>query len=532
MKAPFAPPFLASEPRATALLSDGFRRKEAWRAEIQARGEQRVAPEVLAALQRQQRAFGSSAARQRNLEALSQPGTVAVVTGQQTGLFLGPLYTFYKAATAVVWARALEAETGARCVPVFWLQTEDHDFAEIAWCEVPPALRLTLPDSGERCSVAHRTLPQEVDALVAALSDALATQPFAAEILEPLREAYVPGRPVAQAFAMLLGAIFAEEGLVLLDPRCPEMARAAAPLYVAAIDRAGEIDAALLRRGAELDAAGLREQVNVRQGSPLVFFHGDAPDGPRRRLTGLARRVEHPEESGAAFEVDGGGQVARAELLQAARLSPLRLSCSALLRPLFQDALLPVAAYVGGPAELGYLAQVAPLYPLLGVRPALAAPRARFRLIDARTDALLRALLLSPAEVEATRDELIGRLGRRGREAPDDLARRLLDGLPDALAASAKKHPSLARAARRTQVSLEKAVTRFAARHARALAEEDRTLVERVDRLQGALFPGGIPQERVHSLPFYAAHFGLARLKAAVLGAIRPGDASVEDLRP
>ncbi len=529
MKAPFAPPFLASEPRATALLSDGFRRKEAWRAEVQARREQRVAAEVLAALERQQRALGPSPARERNVEALSQAGTVAVVSGQQTGLFLGPLYTFYKAATAVVWARALEAETGARCVPVFWLQTEDHDFAEIASCEVPPALRLTLPDAGARCSVAHRTLPQEVDPLVAALSDALAAQPFAAEILEPLREAYVPGRPVAQAFAMLLGAIFAEEGLVLLDPRCPEMARAASPLYVAAIERAGEIDAALLRRGAELDAAGLREQVNVRQGSPLVFFHGDSPDGPRRRLQ--EARAEHAEVA-ARFEIDGGGQVSRAELLQAARFSPLRLSCSALLRPLFQDALLPVAAYVGGPAELGYLAQVAPLYPLFGVRPALAVPRARFRLVDARTDALLRALLLSPAEVEVPREELIGRLGRRGREAPDDLARRLLAGLPEALAASAKKHPSLARAARRTQVSVEKAVARFAVRHARALAEEDRTLVDRADRLQAALFPGGVPQERVHSLPFYAAHFGLARLKAAVLGAIRPGEASVEDLRP
>src|SRR5689334_6661454 len=522
MKAPFAPPFLASEPRATALLSDGFRRKQAWRAEVEARSGQKVPAEVLEALAAQDRALPRSDARQRNLESLSRPGTVVVVTGQQTGLFLGPLYTFYKAATAVVWARALEEETGARCVPIFWLQTEDHDFAEIASCEVPPALRLTLPDSGARTSVAHRTLPKEVESLVAALSDALAAQPFAAEILEPLRAAYVPGRPVAQAFAMLLAAVFAEEGLLFLDPRCPEMARAASPLYTAALEQAHDIDAALMERGAALEAAGLREQVNVRQGSPLVFFHGEAPDGPRRRL----------QQDGAAFHVDGGGQVARAELLRAARHSPLLFSCSALLRPLFQDALLPVVAYVGGPAELGYLAQVAPLYPLLGVRPALAVPRARFRLIDARTDALLRALRLSPAEVEVPREELLGRLGRGGGEGPDALARRLLGGLPDALAASAKKHPSLARAAQRTQVSVERAVSRFAARHARALAEEDRALVERVDRLQAALFPGGVPQERVHSLPFHAAHFGLARLKAAVLGAIRPGEAMVQDLLP
>src|SRR4051812_14912308 len=117
MKAPFAPPFLASEPRATALLGDGFRRREAWRAEVRARAEQRIAPEVLAALAAQQQPLPKSEPRQRNLSALGEPGTVAVVTGQQAGLFLGPLYTFYKAATAIAWTRALEQETGARCVP-------------------------------------------------------------------------------------------------------------------------------------------------------------------------------------------------------------------------------------------------------------------------------------------------------------------------------------------------------------------------------------------------------------------------------
>jgi bacillithiol biosynthesis cysteine-adding enzyme BshC len=522
MKAPFAPPFLASEPRATALLDDGFRRREAWREEVRARREQRIPREVLAALAAQQQGLARSEARARNLAALSESGTVVVVTGQQVGLFLGPLYTFYKAATAIAWARAVEQETGARCVPVFWLQTEDHDFAEIAACAVPPALRLTLPDSGERCSVAHRRLPAEVPGLVEALADALSPQPFAAEILDGVRAAYEPGRPVARAFALLLASVFAEEGLVVLDPRCPELARAASPIYTAALERASEIDEALQRRGDELASAGLREQVNVRPGSPLVFFHGETPEGPRRRL----------QQEGSGFHIDGGGQVSREELLQAARAAPLRLSSSALLRPLFQDSLLPAVAYVGGPAELGYLAQIAPLYPLFGVRPALATPRARFRIVDARTDALLRALDLQPAEVEVPREALIERLGVKGREAPADLARRLLGGLPEILEASARKHPSLARAARRTRVSVEVALDRFAAQHARALAEEDRTLTDRIDRLQAALFPGGESQERVHSLPSYAAHHGLARLKSAVLSAIRPGETGVTDLRP
>src|SRR5437016_6099274 len=130
MKVPFAAPFLSGDPRATALLADGFARPEAWREEARARKSQRVAPELLDALAAQQARLAPSAARERHLAALARPGTLAVVSGQQAGLFLGPLYAFYKAASAVVWARAIERETSAPCVPIFWLQSEDHDLAE------------------------------------------------------------------------------------------------------------------------------------------------------------------------------------------------------------------------------------------------------------------------------------------------------------------------------------------------------------------------------------------------------------------
>ncbi len=523
MSVPFAGPFLAGEPRATALLDDGFRRVDAWRDEARARARQAVAPELLARVQ-----APDSEAGRRNLAALAEPGTVAVVTGQQVGLFLGPLYTFYKACSAIAWARAVERETGARCVPIFWLQTEDHDFAEIASCAVPPALQLALPPIESRGSVAHLAVPEEIEPLLARLSDALAPLPDAPLVLGILRRAWAPGRPLGQAFAAALLEIFAGEGLLVLDPRCIEVARRSSELYAAAIARAGEIDRALLQRGEELERAGLREQVNVRRGSPLVFFHGDRPEDARRRLT----------SRGDGYLLDGGGEISRAALLRVAREEPLRLSSSALLRPVVQDALLPVVAYVGGPAELGYLAQTAPLYSLLGVRPSLAAPRARFRLIDARSAARLAAVGLAPCDIEVPRDQLLSRLGSQ-RAPPIELARRFLGDLPALLAQSGAKHPGLARAARRTQLTVERAATRFAERHARLLAAQDEALLDRVDRLQAALFPGGAPQERVHSLPYYAARHGLAALKAAVLAAIQPGSAfsgdraaaGVQDLR-
>jgi bacillithiol biosynthesis cysteine-adding enzyme BshC len=502
MKAPFAPPFLAGEPRATALLSDGFRRPEDWLAEVRARADFRVAPEVLQAI----RTFGPAGAR--NLAALSERGTVAVVSGQQAGLFLGPLYTFYKALSAIAFARAVERTTGARCVPIFWLQSEDHDYAEIASCTVAPGLTLSLPLDDSICSVAHRQLPAEVSSLVAKLDDVLAPLPHAEEVLQLVRESYVPGRSPVAAFAELLGRIFADEGLLLLDPRSEGVSRLSAPLYETALRRSEEIEAILVQRGSQLEAAGLAEQVQIRCGSPLVFFHGTTADGPRQRVW-LAKR---------------------GELLEAARSQPLRLSSSALLRPLVQDALLPSVAYVGGPAELGYLAQCAPLYPLFGVRPALASPRARFRIVDARNASLLQAMKLTPAELETPRQELLVRLG--SRTANPSLEEQLLGELPRLVQAAAARHPALQRAARRTQFSVERAVAKFVTRHARLLAQEDETIESRVDRLQAALFPQGAPQERIDSLPYHAARHGLSTLKELALAHIQPGKATVEDLYP
>jgi uncharacterized protein YllA (UPF0747 family) len=193
-----------------------------------------------------------------------------------------------------------------------------------------------------------------------------------------------------------------------------------------------------------------------------------------------------------------------------------------------------VVAYVGGPAEIGYLAQVAPLYALFGARPSIAAPRARFRLLDSRSAALLRSLSLTPAEVEVPRDQLLSRLGARmaSGDSAGEIASGLLGELPARIAALAAGRPALARAAVRTQASVARAVTRFATRHARQIAEQDRTLGERADRLQQLLFPDGKPQERVHSLPFHAARHGLAQLKAAVIAAIAPGSGAVQDLSP
>jgi uncharacterized protein YllA (UPF0747 family) len=437
------------------------------------------------------RAHNEGAARRAHLDALAR-GAATVVTGQQVGLFLGPLYTFYKAATAVAVARALAAESGVPCVPVFWLATEDHDFAEIARCTVA-GRRLALPVDDARVSVAHRRLGPEVTALVDALGEAIADQPHAAEVRTLFAEHYVPGAPPARAFAAVLARLFDE--LVLIDPRDPAVARLAAPVVRRAIADADELERLLAARGEALRAAGFDEQVRPRPGFTLAFVHPDGAEGPRHRLPQGARPPE----------------------------DPLQLSTSALLRPLVQDALLPTAAYVGGPAEIGYLAQVAPLYPRFDLRPPLVVPRARFRLIPPAARRLLETLGLTPADAE--RADLVARVAPPSPGAPDT---SWLAELEARLAGCGAEPRDVARARR----SFTHALERLARRQQHAAALHADTAAGRARRLQAWLFPDGQPQERVESLAWFAAHAGPATLTARVGAAINewPLNNDVKDL--
>jgi bacillithiol biosynthesis cysteine-adding enzyme BshC len=518
----FTSSFLAGDAAARALLARDFRDPAARAASARAAAARRIHPGVLETLREQQTRLPPSAAREEHLRALTSGDTAVVVTGQQVGLFLGPLYTFYKAASTVAMARALAAESGVRCVPLFWLQTEDHDFAEIAGCHVADAagapvtlaLAAERPDEA-RVSVAHRRLGPEVAAVVEGLAAALEDAPAAGEVTALVRAHYVEGRSLADAFAGLLAAIFSEEGLLVLDPRDPRVARAAAPLYTRALERVGPIEARLRERGAALAAAGLDEQIPVRERCALLCVHPRGPAGPRFRL----------RRDGPCWGLAGGGHEALldAQVDQWLHEDPLRFSTSALLRPPVQDTLLPVAAYVGGPAEVSYFAQLGPVYDELGVPQPLVAPRARFRLVDAATRRRLAQLGLTAADAERPRHELLVHAATSSGAGPrpDDLRRRVAETIGPAVDALANEvsaaNRGLERDAARAKESVRHVLDRLVNRYARDLAARDTAAGERLDKVLDALAPEGTPQERYYSWPSLAARHGIAAFKSLVL---------------
>ncbi|HEY4394910.1 MAG TPA: bacillithiol biosynthesis cysteine-adding enzyme BshC [Polyangia bacterium] len=540
--------YLAGEAISRTFIPLDFRSGADRIGRTRAAAERRPEPGLIAELRTQQAALAPSPARATNLDALAAGGTAVVVTGQQVGLFLGPLYGFYKAASAIAVARALEAQAGVRCVPLFWLQTEDHDYAEIASATVagPGGQPITLslppePAAEGRASLAHRRLPSEIDAQLDALAELLGAGPAAEETLALLRAHYRAGAGIAQAFAGVLATLFADEGLLVLDPRVPAVAALAAPIYREALAGAEAIERRLDERGAALAAAGFDQQIPPRPGCSLLFGHRTGATGPRYRL----ERPTDPGAPTALWRLAGGdGGFTAEELAAALRTDPLRFSTSALLRPIVQDTLLPTAAYVGGPAEVRYFAQMQPLYDHFRLPMPLVVPRARFRCLEPHTRRRLAELGCTADDVERAGDHLADGLGAApppGVPSRAELEARVaadiapvVDQIAATVAALDPRDRNLGRAAERTRAHVTRALARLTARFGRKLAERDGATAARLARVRLALAPDGVPQERAYAWPSLAGRVGPATLKTLVLARLadEPFPTKLQDLAP
>jgi bacillithiol biosynthesis cysteine-adding enzyme BshC len=421
-------------------------------------------------------------------------------------------------------------------VPLFWLQTEDHDFAEIRTCAVAGSdgqpVQLQLAEAGEaRVSVAHRCLGADIDGVLDQLASLLDGQPGAEEVLTLLRAHYRPGQSLAAAFAGVLATLFADEGLLFLDPRDARIAALAAPIYRSCLEDADLIERLLQERQAALSAAGFATQVPVRS-CALVFFHQDRAAGPRFRLQKGAR-----EGAGAWALAGTAATVADAELLDLLAREPLRFSTSALLRPIVQDALLPTVAYVGGPGEINYFAELGPLYQHFGVVPPLLVPRARFRCVDARTRRWLQQSGLVAADLAQPSRDIRARLhpavpagSPDPQELRDRLARQILPAVEEIASAISATGEPLRRPAQRTRDSVAHALERLIGRYARGLVERDETTLRRIEKLEMVLNPGGVAQERFYGWPWLASRLGPAVFKRLVFERLGQAGAFATDI--
>ena len=368
--------------------------------------------ELAALLVDQNERFGSGPGALANARLLADPDVVAVVTGQQPGLFGGPLYNLYKAATAIRLAESLTARSGRPHVPVFWIASDDHQVGEvnhvhaldggagpvrIAWARGPskrvePIAALRLDDG-------------VVDALDRVAELAHGT-PQGTEVLQLLADCFRPGERLAEAFARFAARLFEPHGLVLVESADPALRCLGMPTLAAELAYPSPATAAARHATERVEALGYPVQVPLRDDSLNLFF------GRSERFR--IRCGPH------GFRVELRSSFVAAETLHARfDAEAEQFSPNVLLRPLYQDALFPTAAYVAGPSEIAYFAQLAPVYERFGLPMPVVYPRKSVTLLEEEVASLLRASELSVEHVLS------------GAEAPAAAVASLLpDGQP------------------------------------------------------------------------------------------------------
>jgi bacillithiol synthase len=419
----------------------------------------------------------------------AQPRTVAVLTGQQVGLFSGPAYTIYKALTAARLAQDLNA-SGVPAVPIFWLATEDHDFAEVDHVWVfdakhhPVALRTEATAAWQGKQRPAGGFPVEHPP-IDQLRIALAGFPYGGEVAAAVADAYKPGVTMGAGFRALLVKLLGRIGMLVVDPLDPQLRDIGAPFMAEALDAAPDLKSALLTRNKELAAAGYHAQVNIEANSSLFFL-----------LENDERATLREKDAEFAALKD-----------RAADVSP-----NALLRPVWQDYLFPTIAYVGGPGELAYFAQSQVIYHRLLGRMPVATSRTSFTLLDARAAKLLQRYGLTLTDTLAPEEAVKDRIAHALIPAPvaslfEETQAEVTRQLERLGAGLDSFDPTLAAALGKSRGKILHQFEKMRKKAEREILRRDVRASEEARYLSSLLYPHRHMQERFYSiLPFLAQH--------------------------
>lgn len=441
-------------------------------------------------------------------------GAACVTTGQQPGLLTGPLFTIYKALTAVALAETLERRRGTPVVPVFWVAGDDHDLAEANHVHY-----LTLDNELERVALRERDASAPMTPLyreplgsevVTVMAELVAQSPdteFRGDVLAWLERHYRSDADFATAFADSLAELLGRFGLVVFRPTSEVAKRAMAPHLLRALHDAAAIDRDLAARATSLHQGGRPAPVPVGDGATLVMI--EAQMGRDRLVLDGERLVAR--RSGESWTLH--------ELERLAASEPQRLSANVLLRPVVEAALLPTLAYVAGPGELDYLPQCDPVYTALGIEPQHPYPRWSALVVEKRVAKVLDKYDIGPADLRRT--DLESQLVRDDmpesvRETLNDLRATLgrqyqeLQGAATAVDATLKKSVQSARNSALSELkSLEKRIVAH-------LKKQNEIVVQQIGKARNNLFPAGRPQERVFTIAPYLVRYGPEFLDAAL----------------
>jgi bacillithiol biosynthesis cysteine-adding enzyme BshC len=437
---------------------------------------------------------------------LADPATRVVITGQQAGLFGGPLFTLLKAMTAMRLAGQVEQTHGVPVVPVFWIDAEDHDWAEVSGCTVldpdlsPRTIRLPDPPGAGERPVARLLLDETVKAAIDSLETTLPESEFRAELVAGLRRAYQPGRGMAEAFGCWLETVLGRHGLVVYDSSDPAAKPLARDILTREIAEPGETAELASRAGEALVENGYHAQVTPSEGA-ISLFHLE-PHREAIRVTGDSVTI-------------GDRTTTLAALAQEAKASPEHFSPNVLLRPIVQDAVFPTICYVAGPNELAYLGQLRAVYARFGIAMPLMYQRTTATLVDSATLRFLGKydlpmMALQPRDEKALNELLESQLPPTVDNALAGVASLISERMDGLASAVPQIDPTLEGTVRTTLGKMQHELHTLHNKVIQAAKRKDETLRRQFQRAQALTFPSGHPQEREVGFVWFLNRYGSA----------------------
>jgi len=490
-------PFFSGDPADRAAWADAIARTQAHehrRADIAA---------VLAA----QHARRDAPPRAREAgRLLADRRTVAIVTGQQAGLFGGPLFTLLKALTALKLADQVSRDHGAPAVAVFWIDAEDHDWEEVRACSVfdaqqtPVTVRLPPRPNADAAPVATVRLDESIAAAVDELARVLPATEFRDSLIADLRRAYVPGAGMADAFGRWLETVLGDRGLVVFDSSDPAAKPIAGGVFARELSMPGQTVRLASLAGSDLVARGYHAQVHAQDDSLALF-----------RLDGGRRAIRQQD---GAFVV-GDEQFAAAALVEQAATRPAAFSPNVLLRPVVQDTLFPTICYVAGPNELAYLGQLRGVYGHFGVPMPLMYPRASATLLDSAAVRFLAKYhlpleALQPQDEAALNELLKSQIPPVVEQSLADAAAAIDTHMQRVIDAVPALDPTLEGAARSTLTRMQHDLQTLQNKMIQAAKRRDETLRRQFMHARALAFPGGHAQERSIGFVSFLNQYGPA----------------------
>lgn len=465
--------------------------------------------ETLAKVLREQNSDGSKKT-QSHIELLKSSTTFAVVTGQQVGLFGGPLYTIFKAVTTIKLAEKLKGKfLSYDFVPVFWMEGEDHDFAEMNHINVldddnKPAkieyLHGEVMPERNLGAIGELTFDSSIENTFAALEASLRKTDFTDEILGSLKKHYSEGKTFNEAFIGWMGSLFSDYGLVFLSSNNPEIKKLLSPLFAKEIAELPQTSQIVIAQSAELEEE-YHAQVKPKSLNVFMFHKG-------------GRYLIQPRDGEKDFSLKGTRHFLQPEeLTKIATDSPELLSANVILRPIAQDTLLPTVAYVAGPSEVAYHAQLAPVYKHFAVTQPIVYPRASASFVEER---LLRAMekygldilefledsnkVTSKVSEQISAVKLEDLFGNAQTQVKSSL-NELKFGLKEI-------DPTLLAALENVQSKIEGNLNGLKEKSVAAQKRRNETAVRQIERAASGLLPNGSLQEREMSIVYYMNKYG------------------------